>query len=93
MFDPIPNRNGGRVDIRRNDADRQFKRKWYSSQRWKRFRLIKLARNPMCERKGCPNLSEHVHHIHDDPALWTWNLEDYESLCESCHGKETQARM
>lgn len=64
---------------------------FYNTQQWKRVRLIKLKRDPVCEI--CNNeLARLVHHIKDarnNPYL-RYQLENLQSLCDSCHNKESQ---
>ena len=68
--------------------------KFYCSREWRTLRLIKLERNPMCERCSTPDrpvIAEHVHHtqeLQDNPSQ-RLDISILESLCVSCHSKET----
>lgn len=70
----------------------------YSSERWKRLRLVKLYNDPLCERclkvgKTVP--ADDVHHVVsfmsvDDPVGRRRLAYDYEnlmSLCRACHNE------
>lgn len=59
----------------------------YNKQQWKRVRMMKLKRTPLCE--VCNNPAEHVHHIRpvkEDISL-AYDLNNLQSLCISCHSK------
>ncbi|WP_165250182.1 HNH endonuclease signature motif containing protein [Paludisphaera soli] len=66
---------------------------------WKRCRLQKLKRSPMCERcrkAGDPRVPavdvHHVIEVRDAPGL-AYDLANLESLCKRCHGRETRTRQ
>ena len=67
-----------------NTDNRQRADKRGYNHNWRKVRIMKLNRNPLCER--CNVLADLVHHIDRDP--WN-NLEgNLESLCCKCHAKE-----
>ncbi len=65
--------------------------KIYSTARWKRLRILKLQKDPLCERcKPAVSEASDVHHkkeIRDggDP----WNMDNLESLCHACHSRHS----
>jgi 5-methylcytosine-specific restriction endonuclease McrA len=66
--------------------------RYTTNERWKRVRRQKLALTPGCER--CPEPATQVHHKDgrglNGPHAYT--LENLESLCQSCHSRETAGR-
>lgn len=65
--------------------------RYTSDARWVRVRNRKLRQQPACERCGKP--ATDVHHI-DGQGLTgpdRYNIANTESLCHSCHAKETAA--
>lgn len=65
---------------------------FYSSARWRRFRLWFLRRHPICV--GCPAPAEQVDHI--EPIAQGGAVLDEsncQSLCASCHSKKTRAEQ
>ena len=75
-------------------ADKQF----YDGARWKRLRAVKLGRDPLCEeckRQGRTVVAQQVHHktprkVNQSLA---YDIDNTESLCASCHSKETAREM
>lgn len=67
----------------------------YHTQRWKRLRAAKLARNPLCEHclaRGRSVPTEEVDHIvelRDGGAMW--DITNLQSLCKPCHNRKTLA--
>lgn len=67
--------------------------KRYQSKRWKVFREIYLAENPLCKNfDDCHNFAEHVDHIkriesEEDKLFYDEN--NLQALCRSCHSKKT----
>jgi 5-methylcytosine-specific restriction enzyme A len=63
----------------------------YATKRWRILRRRKLRANPICER--CDRrLATDVHHkrgVAVDP--WSWG--ELESLCHSCHSRETAREL
>ena len=56
--------------------------------RWKRLRLMVLARNPMCQIcKTKP--SEHVDHIVAKADGGDDSMKNLQGLCQSCHSRKT----
>lgn len=67
-------------------ARRGYGRKWRES-----TRRNKLAKDPLCERCSAPEApveAEEVHHKDGNPRNNRW--ENLESLCKSCHSRETK---
>lgn len=68
--------------------------KRYQSKRWKVFREIYLAENPLCKNfDDCHNFAEHVDHIkriesEEDKLFYDEN--NLQALCRSCHSKKLQ---
>ena len=65
---------------------------FYSSARWRRFRLWFLRRHPIC--KLCPAPATQVDHI-QPIAEGGAKLDESncQALCASCHGKKTRAEQ
>jgi 5-methylcytosine-specific restriction enzyme A len=62
---------------------------FYNSAAWKKIRLAKLARNPLCEKCLCIKATD-VDHICSirtggDPLAW----DNLQSLCHACHSAKT----
>lgn len=78
---------------RQYDRDRQEDKAFYTSKRWRRVRLQKLRRNPLCEC-GCNQLAEEVHHKQDrkDRPDLAYELDNLEALTKACHSRETLKR-
>jgi len=80
------------------DAGRIARHRFYNRTAWKRCRAAKLRAEPLCERcRGAGRLNEatQVHHkvdLADAPEL-AFTMSNLESLCQSCHSRETLARM
>lgn len=62
----------------------------YRTKRWQILRRRKLFHDPLCER--CGAIATEVHHI-KGVEVSTWEMEQLESLCASCHAKETRAEQ
>lgn len=73
--------------------------KVYNSSRWKKLRIAKLMKDPLCEmclQKGITTPGIDVHHIisflsTDDPIKRVELAFDYDnlmSICKQCHQKE-----
>ena len=92
---------GGRCDKhkqqRRADEgskERLADQRFYNGTRWHKLKELKLGRDPLCEeckRQGRPKLAQHVHHLIPRKRMpeLSYVLSNLESLCRSCHGKET----
>lgn len=75
----------------REQHERKAGRTVYATRRWKALRRKKLALNPICER--CEReLATDVHHT-EGVSTSTWDLATLESLCHSCHSRETRAEQ
>ena len=69
---------------------------FYSSQRWKRLRLAKLAADPLCQCDSCTAAgvvlpADRVDHIKprsDYPEL-EWEWDNLQSMAESHHNRKT----
>lgn len=65
--------------------------KLYDSKWWKRIRKSKLKRNPVCEVCQRREATE-VHHLkpaREFPEL-AFEMENLQSICRSCHARESQ---
>lgn len=73
--------------------------KIYNTSRWKKLRIAKLMKDPLCEmclKKGITTAAIDVHHIisflsTDDPIKRVELAFDYDnlmSICKQCHQKE-----
>lgn len=67
---------------------------FYTSPPWRRLRALKLAEDPFCERCLERNITVpaiDVHHIQEVDLRPELALEynNLESLCKTCHGRET----
>ena len=77
---------------RRRDPALALAKKLRSSQRWRKLRALKLARDPLCEaclRLGVRRKTTQVHHIEPivrRPEL-AFVMSNLLSLCGSCHMK------
>lgn len=65
-------------------------REWYrwrylKSDHWKELRKRKLRANPTCQR--CPQPAIQVHHLRYK-SIFDVTLDDLESVCVGCHGRE-----
>ena len=67
---------------------------WYSSGRWRNLRLAQLAREPLCQRCLCFNMTKagyHVDHVipHRGNRKMFFDASNLQSLCQSCHSFKT----
>lgn len=63
--------------------------------RWAKARRVFLGRNPFCaehQRDGGLKLATVVDHIipHRGDMTLFWDVENWQSLCESCHNAKTR---
>ena len=93
---------GGRCEKHKQQQRREHEgsegrlrdQRFYSTARWKLARAVKLGRDPLCEehlRQGRTVVATQVHHKvprKDRPDL-SLVVENLESLCASCHSKES----
>lgn len=85
-------RNAGRK-VRSMDYLKKPQDKFYSSDAWARCRMMKLARDPLCQAcmaEGRLVPGQIVHHVkpyQDRPDL-AYHLDNLETLCRSCHARE-----
>jgi 5-methylcytosine-specific restriction protein A len=76
------------IDIRPSAAKRGYDRKW------RRLRMHKLNRTPLCERCSTPQRpvpASDVHHkkpLSEGGKKYEWS--NLESLCHSCHSTHTR---
>ena len=77
-------------------SDYKQRQLFYQSTPWKDIRSLKLQQDPLCERhkkRGELVDATEVHHKKDLQEYPTFenalNIKDLESLCKSCHSKET----
>jgi 5-methylcytosine-specific restriction protein A len=74
---------------RRNRQSKAF----YNSTPWLKLRMSKLRQDPMCQRcraMGTIVQATHVHHVRPITEDYDGRLDmdNLESLCPSCHGRE-----
>ena len=69
----------------------------YNTTRWKRLRLSKLTKDPLCrycERMGRVTPANTVDHVTphkgDESLMWDWD--NLMSLCKSCHDGAAQMK-
>lgn len=72
--------------------------KVYNSKRWKKLRLVKLMKDPLCEiclQKGIITPAIDIHHIDSfmnyygiDRIEKAYNINNLMSICKVCHKKE-----
>jgi 5-methylcytosine-specific restriction enzyme A len=73
----------------RTDKEEQA---FYNSTAWRKFRLIKLANDPLCEpckARGVLVAANIVHHkksVKTDPHL-RLDMDNTESICKPCHSR------
>lgn len=66
----------------------------YNDRRWRKARLLHLARNPLCvacqteEKLTAATVVDHVIPHRGDVALF-WDTTNWQSLCETCHNRKT----
>lgn len=79
-----------------NEARRKYDGEhigFYKSKAWKNTRKVALMRDNhlcvVCERNGIYKTAQLVHHLKEVRTDWDkrLNLENLESVCESCHQK------
>jgi 5-methylcytosine-specific restriction protein A len=61
--------------------------------RWRHERLQHLRQHPMYE--VCGGVADEVHHVVDriDDLSRVYDTTNYQSICGSCHSKETNRRL
>ena len=86
----IRRKDCGCRNVSPNDVQRRADIAFYTSTRWRRFRLQQLRSTPLCERCETPTPSVDCHHRIDrklNPAI-AFSPENTEMLCRSCHEKK-----
>lgn len=78
---------------RARDYSKKPDDKFYSSTAWAKCRLMKLARDPLCEdclAEGRLTQGEIVHHVihYQDRPDMAYHLDNLRTVCRSCHAKE-----
>lgn len=63
---------------------------FYDRKRWKILRRRKLFITPLCEQ--CGEIATDVHHKQGRDRA-PWDIHELESLCHSCHSRETRAEQ
>ncbi|MBO6689527.1 MAG: HNH endonuclease [Henriciella sp.] len=71
-------------------------RNWYHRAAWKALRKQVLENNPFCvrcKRRGIVTVADTVNHIkkHESDEELFYDIENLESVCASCHGREIQS--
>src|SRR5690242_8788954 len=59
------------------------------TKRWRRLRLMVLARQPICATPGCGQEATDVDHKISKAKGGDDSFENLEALCHSCHSKKT----
>lgn len=72
--------------------------KIYNTSRWKKLRIAKLMKDPLCEiclQKGIITAAIDIHHIDSfmnyeglDRVEKAYNINNLMSICKQCHQKE-----
>lgn len=92
---PNPATYRGRCATHSRERERQINRAEpgkYGSKRWRITRRAKLFQTPLCER--CGMIATDVHHRRDlADGGDMFDRAGLESLCASCHGRETRRRQ
>jgi len=85
---PVEQHKRKRIENRPNSHQRGY------NKRWRRWRALKLARNPICEEcegQGRYRPAEDVHHLDKvsdgNPVLCS--MDRLVSLCKACHTRRT----
>lgn len=73
---------------KRGSNKRRTKDSFYSGRRWRRVRLMKLARDPLCEE--CGAAATDVDHVQPRTQGGAdYDLANLSSLCHGCHSQKT----
>lgn len=70
-------------------------KRFYQSQKWRRLRLLKLSKNPLCEAcepRGIVKPAAHIDHVQPiktGSEPWALQIENLRALCLSCHSRKT----
>jgi 5-methylcytosine-specific restriction protein A len=85
---------------RANETVRQYDRarrddpnQIYHSTRWRRLRLIVLARDPVCRMCGQEASTDADHVVPITRGGAKWNLDNLQGFGPSCHAKKTRAEQ
>lgn len=83
--------------VRTNPQNKKYA-DFYACGEWKRMRQYKLSINPLCEvcmRDNKKTIATIVHHVHEIRTNLGWekrlDINNLESICQSCHNKEEHA--
>lgn len=92
----VPRRDPRRYWTNRRDnrSEKVRDNSFLVSAKWKKLRLKKLRRNPLCERcleKNIHRTAEEVDHIlsRDQRPDLSLRFDNLQSLCKSCHSAKT----
>ena len=61
----------------------------YNTARWKRLRLMKIRRNPLCQAPGCTAPATDVDHIVSIADGGDDSHGNLQALCHPCHSRKT----
>jgi hypothetical protein len=94
-FCPLHAQDNYRTRRERN-RENPATRRWYGWTAWKRLRIWKLNRNPLCEEPGCTKPATDIHHVdgtwrENGPGAWSLFMtrENLEALCHEHHSART----
>lgn len=84
--------------VRDEDEERHPHRALYSSRAWRNASEAYRRENPLCAeclRRGEVVAGECVDHIipHDGDLDLFWDRDNWQTLCNDCHGVKTQAEV
>lgn len=93
----MPTINKGKKPASKS-VNRAERIKVYNTSRWKKLRIAKLMKDPLCEmclQKGITTAAIDVHHIDSfmnydglDRIEKAYNINNLMSICKQCHQKE-----
>lgn len=93
----MPTINKGKKE-KSKSVNRAERIKVYNTSRWKKLRIAKLMKDPLCEmclQKGIITLAIDVHHLDSfmnyeglDRVEKAYNINNLMSICKQCHQKE-----
>ena len=94
---PLKAKQHNESQTRSREYERQRRRRrgyrLYDRQQWKRFSLLALRRQLICETPGCKWAAQHVDHVVPIKSRGApFSFENVQCLCASCHSRKTALR-